>query len=117
MTRSHKDEFSKATKLAAWQRSKGRCECGCGVKIIPGDGPEYDHRIEVALGGDNTVENCVVMRKRCHDAKTRKRRPAIDKTRRTIETAIRARVKRSRPIPGSKASGWKHKMNGNWERR
>lgn len=93
--RSSKDEFSKRTKLDAWARSGGHCECGCGVKIISGDGPEYDHKIEVALGGDNSLENCVVLRKRCHDAKTSKRRPALDKTRRTTEKAIGARKPKS----------------------
>lgn len=115
--RTYADEFSKATKLAAWQRSKGICECGCGVKIIAGDGPEYDHKIEVALGGDNSIENCVVMRKRCHDAKTKKRRPELDKTRAGFEKRIGARKSRGKPLPGTKASGWKHKMDGSWERR
>lgn len=39
-------EFPKKVKLEAWLRSKGICECGCGVKIVPGDGPEYDHLME-----------------------------------------------------------------------
>ena len=109
--RSSKDEFSKRTKLDAWARSGGHCECGCGVKIISGDGPEYDHKIEVALGGDNSLENCVVLRKRCHDGKTGKRRPALDKTRRTVETAIGARQS-DRPMPFGRKSKYKRKMNG-----
>ncbi|CAA2139509.1 HNH endonuclease [Hyphomicrobium sp. ghe19] len=111
-----RQEFSKKVKLAAWQRSGGICECGCGVKIIAGDGPEYDHIKEDTIGGEPTLENCRVMRKRCHDAKTRKRRPEIDKTRSGFEKRINAR-KKSRPIPGSKASGWKHKANGDWVKR
>lgn len=95
MTRSHKDEFSKATKLAAWQRANGKCECGCGVKIIAGDGPEYDHKIEVALGGDNSLENCRVMRLRCHKSKTEDRRPNLDKARSGFEKRIKARGRKS----------------------
>ena len=110
-------EFSKATKLAAWQRSGGICECGCGVKIISGDGPEYDHRIEDMLDGGNDVDNCVVLRKRCHDRKTKERRPEIDKVRRGFENRIKARDRRGKPMPGTKASGWKHKIDGGWERR
>lgn len=117
MSRSYKDEFPKAVKIAAFQRSNGHCECGCGVKIIAGDGPEYDHRVPVALGGDNSLENCLVKRKRCHLKKTIEQRPAIDKARRGHEKRINARPKHSRPLPGSKASGWKHKMSGEWERR
>lgn len=109
-------EFSKKLKLAAWQRSGGICECGCGVKIIAGDGPEYDHIEEDFFGGEPTIENCMVMRKRCHDAKTKQNRPAVDKTRRVFEKRINAR-KQSRPMPGSRASGWKHKADGTWEKR
>jgi 5-methylcytosine-specific restriction enzyme A len=107
-------EFSKKVKLAAWQRSGGICECGCGVKIITG--VEYDHIVEDTLGGEPTLENCRVMSKRCHDLKTRTRRPEIDKTNRVFEKRINAR-KKSRPIPGSKASGYRHKMNGDWVKR
>jgi len=53
-------EFQKSVKIAAWQRSGGVCECGCGVKIVAGDGPEYDHRLEATLGGEPTLDNCVV---------------------------------------------------------
>jgi len=106
-----RQEFSKKVKLAAWNRSGGNCECGCGVKIISGDGPEYDHRIEDAIGGEPTLENCVVMRKRCHDAKTRKRRPELDKTRRLFEKEINARTTSS-PMPCGRKSKWKKKMSG-----
>lgn len=106
-----RQEFPKKVKLAAWQRSGGICECGCGVKIISGDGPEYDHRIEDAIGGDPTLENCVVMRKRCHDAKTKRRRPELDKTRRLFEKQINAR-KSSKPMPCGRNSPLKKKMNG-----
>lgn len=109
-------EFSKAVKLAAWERCKGHCECGCNVKIIAGDGPEYDHIVEDALGGEPTLENCRVMRKRCHAGKTSERRPNLDKARSGFEKRIKARVK-TRPFPGSKASGWKKKINGETVRR
>lgn len=116
MSRTSKDEFSKAVKIAAFERCKGHCECGCGVKIIAGDGPEYDHIIEVALGGDNSLENCQVLRARCHGKKTEARRPSLDKARRVYENTIKARSK-SRPLAGSKASGWKKKFDGTAERR
>lgn len=104
-------EFSKKVKLAAWMRCKGICECGCGVKIIPGDGPEYDHDDEDFFGGEPTLENCKVLRKRCHDAKTKKRRPSIDKARRGFEKQINARQS-SQPMPCGRKSRFKKKMNG-----
>ena len=104
-------EFPKSVKLAAFQRCKGICECGCGVKIICGDGPEFDHRIEDALDGAPTLENCVVMRKRCHKAKTRSRTPALTKTRAVSEKQIGAR-QTSRPMPFGRKSNFKKKMSG-----
>ena len=95
-------EFSKATKLAAWERSGGRCECGCGQKIL--GTPEYDHIIEDTLTHDNSLENCMVMSKRCHRLKTDRNRPEIDKTRRIAE-------KRAGVRTGRGFRGWK-RMNG-----
>ncbi len=84
-------EFPKSVKIAAFQRCKGVCECGCGVKIRPGDGPEYHHRMEDALGGEPTLENCVVLRTRCHRDISGARRPELDKVRRGYEKRIGAR--------------------------
>lgn len=88
-------EFPKHVKLAAWQRCGGHCECGCGVKIISGDGPEYDHIKEDFFDGEPTLENCRVLRKRCHTAKTSQSRPVIDKARRGFEKRINARSRKS----------------------
>lgn len=49
MTRT-RSEFSAKVRVAAFERSEGRCE-SCGVTIRPGNGPEYDHCIPDALGG------------------------------------------------------------------
>lgn len=58
-------EFTKKTKLAAWERCRGVCECGCGQKIITT--PEYDHYpVPAALGGSNDLSNCRVLSKKCH---------------------------------------------------
>jgi len=111
-----RQEFPKSVKLAAWKRCGGICECGCGQKIISGN-VEYDHILEDYLGGEPTLENCKVLRTKCHDAKTEKRRPEIDKTRRTIEKNAGVRKRKGKPMPGTKASGWKHKISGDWERR
>lgn len=91
-------EFSKATKLAAWERCRGFCECGCGQKII--GTPEYDHALEDYVGGSNALQNCVVMSKKCHRLKTKESRPEIDKTRRILEK--RAGVRKGRGFRGSK---------------
>lgn len=96
--------FPKKVKLAAWQRCRGICECGCQQKIIT---PEYDHYpVPVALGGASTLDNCRVLSKRCHRKLTAETDvPAIAKAKRVFEKRIGAREKRQ----GFK--GWR-KFNG-----
>jgi 5-methylcytosine-specific restriction endonuclease McrA len=81
-------EFSKQVKRDAFMRSGGMCECAdnnserCGAKLTIGKF-HYDHDIPDALGGEPTLENCVVMCTSCHKHKTSKRDiPAIAKTKR-----------------------------------
>ena len=90
---SPRAEFTKSTKLAAWERCAGICECGCGQKIMT---PEYDHHpIPAAIGGPATLDNCRVLNKRCHRILTAERdQPAIAKTKRIFEKRIGARDKR-----------------------
>lgn len=110
-----RQEFSKRVKLQAWDRCGGRCECGCGQKIH-GDA-EYDHIIECAIGGDNSLENCRVLRRRCHAEKTDERRFEIVKSIRIREKNAGIRKPKGRPLPGTKRSGIKKKLNGDVEWR
>lgn len=88
-------EFSKSTKLQAWDRCKGRCECGCGLTII--GTPEYDHIVPAAIGGTNALDNCRVLMKKHHRDKTDKDVPEIAKSQRIYEKRIGARTKRAWP--------------------
>lgn len=92
-------EFSKKTKAEAFQRCGGRCECGCGSKLTPGE-VEYDHwPVPAALDGSNDLSNCRVLRKKCHRRLTASRDvPAISKSVRVAEKAMGLR-RSSRPFP------------------
>lgn len=107
-------EFSRRTKLEAFNRASGHCET-CGCKIL--SGAEYDHRIPDMVDGGNDVENCRVLCARCHRLKTKADRPEIDKTRRILKKRAGLRKPKGRPLPGTKASGWRKRMNGTVERR
>lgn len=109
-------EFSQAVRKAAWERSGGICECGCGVKIVTGDGPEFHHRVEDWLGGESTLENCWCVRQRCHKRLTKERAPVLAKVRR-LEKERKGWKAPVRHIPGSKASGWKSTFGRGWVRR
>lgn len=86
-------------------------------KINPGDKVEFDHVIALVLGGENRESNLVPALSEEHKVKTRK--DVIEKVKRakSLKKRYGLAKKTSRPMNGSKASGWKHKMNGDWERR
>ena len=65
---SDRRTFSAKVKRAAWKRCKGHCE-GCTAAIAAG-GFEYDHDICWELSRNSQIENCIVLCKSCHTAKT-----------------------------------------------
>ena len=102
--------FTRTTKLAAWKRSDGRCGW-CGRKIFPGDGPEYDHIIADEHGGDNSLTNCQVLCINCHKPKTRADMKVTVRGRKARARHAGA-DKPSRPMPGSRDSKWKKRVDG-----
>ena len=83
MNRRKRNEFTKATKIQAWDRSGGHCE-ECGAKLFTGKFV-YDHKIPTALGGDASLENCKVQCSNCDKPKTAKDQTTIAKARRVEE--------------------------------
>lgn len=90
--RSHRAEFPKSVREAAFQRSGGRCECGCGL-LIRGT-PHYDHfPVAAALGGPATLENCRVLDPAHHRQITAEKDvPVISKSQRVYEKRLGLRT-------------------------
>lgn len=115
-------EFSRKTKLAALTRAMDKdghiiCE-RCGARIAAGNGPEYHHSTEAAIGGANTIGNCLVLCIRpCHKAVTAKHSiPQVAKTKRIANKRAGIRTPKGKPMPGTKASGVRKRMDGRIER-
>lgn len=122
-----RSEFSRKTKQAAWARSGGLCEASGAVYGLP-EGKRcwaplsrsviYDHEDPDANSKDNSLENARCICPVCNKFKTFKRDiPMIAKRKRLADNAIGIRAKQSRPMPGSRASGWKKPFYGNAVRR
>lgn len=125
MTDTHAFRHLKRERLTDQERVElflersGRCH-RCTNRIRPGR-PWYDEHLKsLATGGGNewanrvlTCENCFPL-KNADDAKKLAKQRAV-----AVAHVIppSQRQKRGRPIPGSKRSGWKHRMDGTWERR
>lgn len=113
---SKREEFPAKVKVAAFERANGRCE-SCTARLCLGH-YQYDHVIPTALGGPPTLENCQVICSSCHMVKTaRTDVPQIARSERIRRKHIGAKSRPRKPMPGSRASAWKHRMDGSWERR
>lgn len=105
-----RSEFPRSVKVAAFQRSGGRCE-KCTAFLYSGR-THYDHVIADGLGGEPTLENCQTLCLNCHDEKTRKHDvPVIAKMKRVRDGHIGAKAKR----PWN--PGLRKKLNGQTVRR
>lgn len=83
---------------------------------MPGESWTLEHLTALCNGGDNAESNLGVTCKNCLPAKN-----AADVAEKSKVYQKRAKhlglKKSSRPMPGSKASGWKKKMDGTVVRR
>ena len=104
-------EFPAKVKVAAYERSRGRCEC-CTALLAVGKF-HYDHRVPDALGGVPVLSNCEVLCLACHGAKTAGGDvPRIAKAKREQIAHIGAKARTRSPLPGSRDSKWKRKLDG-----
>lgn len=89
-------EFPAKVKVAAFKRADDRCD-ECSAPLMPGRF-HYDHIIPDALGGEPTLENCAVLCRSCHGAKTAQEDvPRIAKAKRVAAKHIGARPKTRMP--------------------
>lgn len=103
-------------KLRIWEREGGRCWL-TGRKICPGDAYDFDHKVALCNGGEHRESNLAPALRYAHRAKTAedvKRRAKVDLVRK-IHLGIKPQSRN--PLPGSKASGWKRRMDGSVVRR
>ncbi len=126
MSRAKRLEFTKSVKLEMYRRAGGPgnvcCE-GCGVPL-KGKPFDYDHQLEewerenIAHGLRaplNAADGKLLGRDCCHKPKTARKAGERAHGKRLVEKAARCASK-SRPMPGSKASGLRKRMNGTVER-
>jgi|SRR5215472_14989652 len=122
-----REEFSAEVRRAAWERCQGFCEgrrwsdvagemTRCCAPIDIGEF-HYDHVIPYWTCRDSSLSNCQVLCRECHRRKTKGDVRDIAKVKRIRDKLIKARRPKGRPIPGSKRSGLRKRMDGTVERR
>ena len=104
--------FSTSFRLNLFLKRKGTC-AACSQKIDAGKAWDIDHILPLALGGTNAPDNLQILCRPCHRSKTSHSDiPRIAKTKRLKAHHLGARAPSRRPIPGSRRSPWKRKMDG-----
>lgn len=115
-------EFNKTVLRAALMRANGRCEgrftdgerCPCVLQV---GRFHYDHIVPAALTDDVSLENCQVLCRPCHAAKTAVDVGVIARVRRVRDRHAGILDPHRRPLPGSKASPYKRLIGGGFVRR
>lgn len=123
-------EFPQSVRKLAFARCCRECNVD-GVKNIPGTPQcencghvlrsgniEYEHLDPDGLGGEPTLANCGVWcAVPCSSKKTHTQdNPRMAKADRVLKSTYGLKPK-GRPMPGSRASGLRRRMNGTVERR
>ena len=102
-------------RVRVFDRCKGRCGI-CKRRIRAGEAWTLEHLEALILGGENRESNLGVTCDWCLPAKNKadvgKKSTIYRKRRKHLGVKPK-----SRPMPGTKASGWKKPMNGPAERR
>jgi 5-methylcytosine-specific restriction endonuclease McrA len=110
------DAHKWANAAGQWRLTCHRCKIV--IDPIRKNSWRADHIRRWAEGGEDTPENlwpicvpCDVQFKAPHDTSE------VAKGKAVRDSLYIKNKPKGRPMPGSKASGFKHKMDGTWERR
>jgi len=102
-------------RVRVFLRFLGICQ-ECGVKIV-GKRWICDHRNSLINGGENRESNLGPIHETCDKTKTKADVAEKAKIYRKVAKAIGVRVRQSRPIMGSRASGYKRHFDGRVTKR
>ena len=114
-THNKRKSMTPQRKAKVFAAHDGICHI-CGMKVR-GDW-DADHIIALENGGSDDDDNLAPACKSCHSDKTPgDHADAARARRRYTKHVAGVRGPKGRPMPGTKASGWKKKINGEVVRR
>lgn len=113
--KTHDAAIPPRVRVRVFDRHGGTCHLS-GRRIRAGEAWDCDHIIALANGGEHRENNLAPALKAPHREKTR-----ADVAEKAVVYRKRAKhlgvMPKSRPMPGSKASGLRKRMDGTVERR
>ena len=99
-------------KLRIFLRFNGCCQCGCGRRIVSGEPWQADHVTALINGGQHRESNLQPLLTEHHKNKTKEDVAEKSVTYRKRLKHHGLKKPKGRPIPGSKRSGLRKKMDG-----
>ena len=115
MTRRRR--ISATERLRIFEAARGVCHW-CRLKIDGGrERWDVDHVVALELGGEDGGANLQPIHEACHRTKTAGDAGAIAKAKRQAQRSAGVKRQPRNPIPGSKASPWRRRLDGTTERR
>jgi 5-methylcytosine-specific restriction protein A len=99
-------------RLRIFLRYDGRCQCGCNRPIRPGEDWECEDTIALINGGERRESNLRPWLKGHQAEKTKADVAEKSRVYRKAAKHNGIKLRKSRPMPGSRASGLKRKMDG-----
>ena len=102
-------------KLRVFLAHEGVC-AACGNGIWTGEPWAIDHTIALINGGENRESNLKPMHLGCHRLKTGQDIGTRTETRKKQMAHYGIKKSKGRPLPGTKRSGLRRRMNGKVER-
>jgi len=102
--------ISAKTRLSLFTKRGGICYL-CGGKVTVGEAWDLEHRIPLALGGDDVEENWEVAHSKCHKSKTKEDVGNIAKAKRREARHLGGHVSRT-PMAFGRKSKYKRKLDG-----
>jgi len=115
-------EITPRKRLTSQQKARlflerdGKCH-RCERKLSPGDKWIVEHLTALENGGTNDWDNLSITCDWCKPEKDREDHGIAAKARHVATKHVGAHVPKSPPMPGTKRSGWKKKINGEVVRR
>ncbi len=110
---SHDQAPPARVKARIWKRDPN-C-VGCGLPTGDVRKPQYDHIVAICNGGENRESNLQILCGGCHRLKSYTDVAVKSSNARRLKKRLGLQ-KQARPMPGSKASGLRKRMNGTVER-
>lgn len=108
--KSDDDPIPPRVRIRVFVKFDGICQ-ECGVKIV-GKRWICDHRIALINGGENRENNLGPIHEACDKTKTALDVAEKSKVYRKKAKHLGIKLKKSKPMPGSRNSPWKRTMSG-----